>query len=437
MNILIEKLKNIVKERRESGTHENALINVIKEELQYAILDFVYNHRSYSNLIMYGGTLLRIGYGLPRMSEDLDFQTGKKINFEGLKRDLISYFRDTFDIDIKIKLQTERLAGTDIITINFPDLLHKVEIKGHGMPTVLKIRFDINYFPGAFDFATESISIAKGSFVFSIRTYRISTLMASKITAVLLRTKRGIGREISACKPRDIYDLIWYMEKKIMPDIKYLNTMFERSDREIRFKNSLEVFDTLKKRVTNLDDKLFKFDLAPFFYNPAQYDSWHQNWKQKFAILMDSYEIYKIKRLSNRKPDLIEVYIGVDFSSSNRFIHFSFGTQEPAVKKVVFTCILSEYWYRFNDLKISNDHRRKEIENRIKGSSKKITSLDYAYVGLFYTKIENYLKSNDDMLPQPEIKTKIIRATGDNLNMKTQIFLDRRLLEKEKFENLL
>ena len=78
MNIFIEKLKTIVKDRRAEGIPDFAIINFIKEELQYAVLDFIYNNKKYSNLIMYGGTLLRIAYDLHRMSEDLDFQTNKK-----------------------------------------------------------------------------------------------------------------------------------------------------------------------------------------------------------------------------------------------------------------------------------------------------------------------------------------------------------------------
>ncbi|MBU1992640.1 hypothetical protein KKG51_03005, partial [Patescibacteria group bacterium] len=63
--------------------------------------------------------------------------------------------------------------------------------------------------------------------------------------------------------------------------------------------------------------------------------------------------------------------------------------------------------------------------------------LDYGYAGLFYEKIEDYLKRNDYILLQPELKTKLIRAIADKLNVKTQIFLDRRLLLKERFEGLL
>lgn len=435
MNILIEKLKNIVKERRDEGIPDNAIINVIKEELQYPILDFIYNNRAYSHLIMYGGTLLRIGYDLSRMSEDLDFQTDKKFDFEKFKNDLITHFKNTYNLDIKVALKTERLTGTDVATINFFNILEEAGIKGHGLPTILKIRVDVNFFSQASDFTMEIIPRVKDTFAFSIRTYPISTLMASKIAAVLLRTKRGIGAETSDCKPRDIYDLLWYMEKKIIPDIEYLKAIHTRANEDMKARNVLEVFDMLKRRVPNLDDKLFKHDLTPFFYNPAEYDEWHRNWKQRFITLINSYEIFEVNK-KDEKPDLQGVSIKMDFLSETRYFNFHFFTTELPVNRVDFVCVLSDDWYLFIDSKRIVGYRRKEIDDQIK-SIHKLTDLDYEYAGLFYTKIEDYLKRNDYIVLQPEMKTKLIRATADNLNVKTQLFLDRRLLVKERFEDLL
>jgi hypothetical protein len=384
---------------------------------------------------MYGGTLLRIGYNLSRMSEDLDFQSDKKFDFEKFKKDLTAHFKEIYDFEIDVAIKTERLTGTDVATISFPDILENVGIKGHGLPTVLKIRVDVNFFSQASGFALETIPITKDTFAFSIRTYPLSTLMASKIAAVLLRNKRGIGNEMSDCKPRDIYDLDWYMGKKIMPDVEYLKAIHARANKDMEARNILEVFDLMKKRVLNLDDKLFKHDLAPFFYNSAEFDDWHRNWKQRFLLLINSYEIFEIRK-KNKKPDIQKISIKKDFSSDTRYFHYYLFTSEPPDNRVHFTFALSDYWYLFNDLKITGEHRRKDIESQIK-NSRELSDLDFEYAGLFYTKIEDYLERNEYVVLQPELKTKLIRATADNLNIKTQIFLDRRLLVKEKFEDLL
>jgi len=435
MNILIEKLKAIVAEQRMEGTKDDVIINIIKEKLQYPVLDFIYNNRAYSHLIMYGGTLLRIAYDLPRMSEDLDFQTDKKFDFKKFEKDLIRYFETTYVIKINVTIKTERLNETEFAFINFPDILEEIGMRGHGLPTVLKIRFDVNTFSKASNFATEIIPKTKDNYVFSMKTYPLSTLMASKVAAVLLRTKRGIENETADCKPRDIYDLEWYMRQKIVPDIEYLKAIYARVGKDIEAQTILDVFDIVTKRVLNLDDDLFERDLKRFFYHPGEYDDWHRNWKERFRLLRNSYEIREVKK-NNGAADLQEIYIAEDSSSDNRYFHFWFSAVEPMGERVKFTCILSEYWYIFNDFKISAGHRRKDIEDHIK-SNRKLTELDYEYAGLFYGKIEKFLKRSNYVVLQSEIKTKLIRATADKLNVKTQILLDRRLLEKERLEDLL
>lgn len=435
MNILIEKLKNVTNSRRAHGTPDNVIINAIKEELQYPVLDFIYNDKAYSHLIMYGGTLLRIAHGLPRMSEDLDFQTAEKFNLKKFGAKLASHFKTSYDIEVEIKTKTERVTGTDYAHIKFPRILEEIGLKGHGIWTTLQIRFDINKFVQASDFSTEQIPVTKDTYAFSIKTYMISTLMASKIAAVLLRPKRGIGHEISDCKPRDIYDLMWYMERKIIPDMDYLKAIHARGKRVMEATNVLELFDVLLRYVGNLDDKSFTRDLSRFFYNPLEFEDWHRNWRERFRMLRNSYEIYKVKKINN-KPDLLEIRVMTDFSSGARYFHFYVFAEEPMNERIKFTCCLSEYWYIYPDFKIADGHRKKEIEPFIK-SAGKLTELDYEYAGLFYEKIEDYLKRNDYILLQPELKTKFIRSTADNLDVKTQVLLDQRLLLKERFENLL
>lgn len=424
MNILIEKLRNIVTERRQDGISDDVILNALKEELHYAVLDFIYNSRTYSHLVMYGGTLLRIVYGLSRMSEDLDFQTDKKFDFEKFGKDIKKYFKSDYDIDISVRYKTERQTGTDYAFINFPDILGEVGIKGHGVFDVLKIRFDVNFFEKTSEFSVETIPVTSGTYAFSIKTYSLSTLMASKIAAVLLRTKRGIGKEMAPCKPRDIFDLDWYMSKKVIPNIEYLKAIHDRGGKSIVIRNVLDVFDMLRERVPNLDDALFKNDLWRFFYNSVEYDDWHSNWRQRFIQLINSYEIHKVKTLT-------AVWLAKEFSTANRHFQYVFSTEKSGVN-VIFRCTLSEYWYVWPDFRIVG-HRRKDLVINIPD----LTDLDYEYFGLFYTKIEDYLKRNDYVVLQPEFKTKIIRADADNLNIKTQLFLDRRLLEIARFEDLL
>ena len=58
---------------------------LLKEELQYYVLDFIYHHPEYSHWIMYGGSALRIIHKLNRMSVDLDFDISHEVTTKFLE----------------------------------------------------------------------------------------------------------------------------------------------------------------------------------------------------------------------------------------------------------------------------------------------------------------------------------------------------------------
>jgi predicted nucleotidyltransferase component of viral defense system len=419
MNLLLEKLKNIVEEQRAKGYSDIVIINSLKEYLQYAVLDFVYHNAKYSHLVMYGGTLLRICYDLERMSEDLDFQTSRPFPFEEFKEDIIQHFKGTYDLEIEVKTKAEKETGTEVTFLKF-NILPELGITGTWQK--LKLRFDVNNFEKMDQFQTEVIPKSKNNFTFAIRTYPISTLMASKIAAVLLRNQlRNIKGEITDHKPRDIYDLMWYMDKKIIPNLAYLKA------KGIEVKNQRELFDTIALKVMNLADNLFQKDLGQFFYRQDMYDDWFRNWRERFITLRNSYEIHEI-------IELAWIRFGMDPMSENRYFHFVFKAKNEQVVK--FTFILASGWYLY--AKKREVQREPKIEEKISEECRaEMNTLDYQYIDTFYKKIARYLEKNDHIVLQSKIESKMIRYTADKLDTKSQILLDERLLESVNLEDLL
>ncbi|MBD3300312.1 MAG: hypothetical protein GF347_03090 [Candidatus Moranbacteria bacterium] len=421
-SILIENLKRQVEEKKSAGIPDNVIMNFLKEELQYYVLNFIYNDKDYSQLIMYGGTLLRMAYGLNRMSEDLDFQTAKKINLSRLKKDLEGHFKSSYNLKTDVVLKERPESPTKLLKINF-DILKNFHLKNINW-TVLKIRFDINIFEKSGNFITDVIPITRDQHVFSIKTYPLSTLMASKILAVLNRTKRIIKGKKSKCKPRDIYDLIWYLEKGIYPDIEYLKAYGKK------YQNILDLFGDLKKRVANLDDNLFETDLAQFFFDRTNYDQWFSNWRQRFVNLMNGYSIYEVGNLE-------KIHIWIQFETDNRHIRYIFKELHKKTQ-IQFEIKMAFSWFEDSSLRIGSGQRVEKIENRIeKFENISIREVEYEYLGLFYKKILDFIKRSNGVLLQNEYKTKLIRTTADNFNPKEQIYLDIRLLEKIQFEELI
>lgn len=418
-NTLIPKIKKYIKTLEDDGVTGLPLLNGIKEYLQYTVLNYVYNSKKYSNLKMYGGTLLRICYDLPRLSEDLDFQTSNKINIKELGDDLIEYYKETFNFDLEV-LVKERINDTDVLTLKY-EIIKDLDID-LGFSKV-NLRFDINKFDKTDLFNPEIIPIYRDEYSFSIRTYPISTLMASKIAAVLLRTDRGIGSERTDNKPRDIYDLLWYMEKQIIPDLTYLRS------KQLNFKDQPDLFNTLSIRVSNLKDNLFEKDLAQFFYKSTDFEIWFRNWRDRYMLLCKKYSIqFEI-------TNLISIHKKINHNNESIIYTYKYATKDE-YSSINFQFTLSRHWFIFSDVKIKSGHRIAHIENKIDGDEK-ITELDKEYLGLFYIKIEDYLKRNKFLVSKQQINTKFIRVTTDKLNLDVEVILDNVTLIKARLEDLL
>lgn len=417
MSPLLEKLRAIVTENRSQGISDIVTINALKEYLQHAVLDFVYNSTKYSHLVMYGGTLLRICYDLPRMSEDLDFQTSQPLNYAEFEEDIVNHFRRTYNLEIAVSSNTERATGTDMLALKF-DILRDLGFSGW---SVLKLRFDVNVFENISAYRTEVIPKTKDTFSYVIRTYPLTTLMASKVGAVFNRVTRNIGGQMADCKPRDVYDLMWYMEKKIIPDMAYLK------EKGLVFKHELELFKKIAERVSNLKDIAFEADLGKFFYTPDAYNDWFRNWRQRFTMLYDSYEIFEVTTLAWMR-------FAFDVSTDNHYFHFLFEAKDG--KAVKFTFILTEEWYRY--AKTPSIERGYDLESYIPEDIKKtMSALDFLYARVFYEKIMSFLKRHHNIVLQSAIRSKVILFASGKLNTKTQVLLDEYLLLTIRLEDLL
>lgn len=150
--------------------------NLLKEYLQILILDFLYSHKDYSRLVFYGGSSLAHCYGLPRLSEDLDFvDLKKKTDFIKMAEEIKLYFKEKFGLDLKFAIQKFR------IYLKFP-MLKELNLAEVGESDQLFLKVEI--FPG-FDscknYKIEMVPVFKFNKSFLVRIFDLPTLMATKI----------------------------------------------------------------------------------------------------------------------------------------------------------------------------------------------------------------------------------------------------------------
>lgn len=408
-----------------SITDSETRLNALKEELQFYVLDFIYHHPEHGEWIMYGGSALRICYDLDRMSVDLDFEVSHEIDndFLGeLKEDAEKHFAKVYGIDSEfLKISVTNNRG---ITLKFRA---GSLIEGYASEWV-HVKVDLNHFPAPVNVMTERIPQNHGQLSFAIRTYNLSSLMASKIAAIFLRGKRGVGEAAYEEKGRDIYDLLWYMGKQVVPDIDYLQAKNVKEAKDYR-----TLFAKLAVKMSNVSDENLKNDLTPLFLDHRFVTNWLANWRDTFFRLRDTYKIRTVSKYAG-----VEVF--EDFRTGVFSFIFEYSTKEGDNVRII--CNLSEYWFLFKDIEVSypiNNIVSDTIKFSASGWSNRPTSekKQKEYASLFYEKIETYLKKVNNELVGDTLTTKLIRVSADNLNQKEQIVLRKEDLREGDFDDWL
>jgi predicted nucleotidyltransferase component of viral defense system len=231
--------------------------NLIKEYLQVLVLDYIYSHPKYSSLVFYGGSSLVHCYGLSRLSEDLDFVDIKKeIDMEMLAKDLEKFFADKTDLRVIAKVQSFR------VYLKFPLLKELGMVSDNNSESDL-LFLKVEIFK-KFDFCLTYEIETKPLFRFNrsvlVKTFDLPTLMATKIRAVLNRIwekKDKAGETVITVKGRDYFDLMWYLEKGVKPNLGCVenNTSIE----ELK-KNILAIVEKIDERSITLDLENFISD---------------------------------------------------------------------------------------------------------------------------------------------------------------------------------
>ncbi|MBI4426614.1 MAG: nucleotidyl transferase AbiEii/AbiGii toxin family protein [Candidatus Kerfeldbacteria bacterium] len=421
LSILKNKLNTIASN---AGIDAETRRNTLKEELQFFVLNFIYHHPEHKKWILYGGSALRIVHDLNRMSVDLDFEVAHHISeswLKELKKELENHFTNTYG------------AGSDFLTVKITTgrgLLLKFivgEELSSGHPSKqMHIKIDLNNFVAP-KTVIERRPISKDQLSFVIVTYNMSALMASKIAAIFLRGQRGVGDATYEEKGRDIYDLLWYMSKKVVPDFDYL------AAKGINVNDPRGLFDRLTVQMNKVSDENLKQDLIPLFVDRTFIENWVTNWRESYFRLLESYEIHTVTELE-------KVGIQQDFRTDIYYFVYWYHSEEGKPVRIMFA--LSDYWieYRGGNLLINIEKKVDSVTEFIGGGlSNKPSIMEKLkqYATLFYKKAERYLRKTNRVVLGDTIITKVIRMTTDKLNQKEQIVLNKSALLSCELDDLL
>lgn len=266
-------LNNLQRVYRENKDQQPLLLrNILKETLQFYILDFISSSVWGKRLIMKGGTCLRFCFDFPRLSEDLDF------DIEGRGKFPVDVFaaaiKDYFVKTLKFPLIGIKLANNQrTIYIKFPVLKEVGLAVSPSETNLLHVRVDLAAAPRT-DYSAEVSVKSTANFSFLIRRYSLPDLFAGKIGVILTREKLEGTVKAERFKGRDFYDLVWFLEKGVKPNWRLVKKETGFDQKKVKSK--------LKKKITLVTSEMLRRDLLPFFFNPAFVENFAANF-QKLA----------------------------------------------------------------------------------------------------------------------------------------------------------
>ena len=249
--------------------------NALKEVIQEVVLAGLSKAGFFNEAAFYGGTALRIFYGLDRFSEDLDFSLLEPKADYDLSRcfsalsDEISSLGLNFAVEEK-KKNIDTFEHSAFVKGNTREHLLKFYPQSAGKVPyneLIKIKFEVDTNPpeGAmYEFKTLLLpSPCK------IRVYDVGSLFAGKIHALLCR---GWSR----VKGRDLYDYLFYLARRAEINMQNLKAKLVDSNmisRDTDFTLSVLV-DLLDERFKKLNYIQAKNDVRPFIKDTSSLELW-------------------------------------------------------------------------------------------------------------------------------------------------------------------
>ncbi len=258
--------------------------NAIKEIIQEIALAGLSRGGFFEKAAFYGGTCLRIFYGLNRFSEDLDFALIKKDPsfklddyFPALQKEFLSYGLD-INIEAKNKeketeVQSAFLKGNTLMLMMsfFPKSEDAKKVISNQK---IKIKFEIdidNPVGGITEYKYQMLPSP-----YEIQVFDEATLFAGKIHAVLCRSYKY------HVKGRDLYDYLYYLSKDSKFNLLYLENKLKNTgkiDENVHLSLGI-VKDMLKDRFNNLDYESAKKDVSNFIEDKESL----RLWKKEFFL---------------------------------------------------------------------------------------------------------------------------------------------------------
>ncbi len=248
----------------------------LREILQEIALAGLYRSGFFERAAFYGGTALRIFYGLNRFSEDLDFSLLEKKNSFTLEPYLDALVKEFAALGITVAVKGKvksKQTSVDSAFLKSETLWKEIIVEGSLLQlppnekVTIKIKLEVDTDP-PLGFVTEEKLLLK-PFSFYVKSFTLPDLFAGKLHALLFRKWKN------RVKGRDWFDLEWYIKRGTAMHLSHFALRAKQGgDWQQETISREAVLLLLEEKIKTVSMEQIKADIERFIPNPSVLNVW-------------------------------------------------------------------------------------------------------------------------------------------------------------------
>ena len=245
-----------------------------QQVMQQIVLAGLHKDGFFEHAAFYGDTCLRIFYGLPRFSEDLDFSLTEKnpaIHLENYFQAIHDVFALTGKEVVITKKDKHHFGRVESAFLKEDTSAYDIAFQTE---KTIKVKIELDTNPPML-FNTEQKLLMK-PYSLMVRCFTLPDLFAGKMHALVYRNWK------MRIKGRDWFDFEWYIRNEVPLNFTHLQERIREFSGQEVTRN--EFMHLLRERLSSTDINLVKQDVMPFVNNPHDLDIWSNKY---FNLLVD------------------------------------------------------------------------------------------------------------------------------------------------------
>ena len=257
-------------------SNKEEAMQALREIMQEIALAGLQRAGFFEKAAFYGGTALRIFYGLKRFSEDLDFsllEVNPDFSLDKYLHAILTEFQSLgMEVSVKEKQKTNK-TNIESAFLKSETIWRELVLEnvlpqnGLAQKANIKIKLEVDTIP-PLGFETEEKLLLR-PFSFYVKCFSISDLFAGKMHALLFR-KWG-----NNVKGRDWFDMEWYIKKGTPLNLKhFVLRAIDSGDWPNENITQDELLELLHAKIDNVDFNRIKADISRFIPDPKILDLW-------------------------------------------------------------------------------------------------------------------------------------------------------------------